>query len=79
MTDYTQERAALTATRVRLDEVFAAPGSREPMYRALCAVLSRLSDQLETYEDWSGVLDGADVMVLAELTTIQELILKELG
>lgn len=80
MADYTQERAALTATRERLDK-FAEPGvTREPMYRALCAVLDRLSTQMRTYEEWtSGGLDIGDDMVLAELTAIQGVILKELG
>lgn len=79
MADYTQERAALTATRVRLDEVFAAPGSREPMYRALCNVLSHLSDELETYEDWNGGVEPGDDMVLGQLEKIQKTILEELG
>lgn len=79
MSDYTEERAALTAARLRLDEVFAAPGSREPMHRTLCAVLSKLSDELETYEDWSGGLEPGDVMVLRLLEQMQELIATELG
>jgi hypothetical protein len=78
MADYTEERKALTDARLRLDEVFAAPGSREPMYRTLCNVLSKLSDELETYEDWDGGLEPGDVMVLRLLEQIQELITKEL-
>jgi hypothetical protein len=78
MSDYSEEREALTTARLRLDEVLAAPGSREPMYRTLCAVLSELSDQLETYEDWSGGLEPGDVMVLSLLTKVQALITKEL-
>jgi hypothetical protein len=78
MADYTEEREALTATRLKLEAVFAAPGSREPMYRTLCAVLSELSDQLETYEDWSSGLEPGDVMVLSLLTKVQALIAKEL-
>jgi hypothetical protein len=77
--DYTQERAALTSIRVRLDEVFAAPGSREPMYRALAAVLSHLSDELETYEDWNSAVEPGDDMVLGQLEKIQKAIKEELG
>ena len=79
MADYTGERAAMTAARVRLDEVFAAPGSREPMYRALCNVLSHLSDELETYEDWNGGLEPGDDMVLGQLEKVLKVITEELG
>jgi hypothetical protein len=78
MADYTEERKALTNARLRLDEVFAAPGSREPMHRTLCNVLSVLSDELETYEDWTGGLEPGDVMVLGLLEKIQKTITEDL-
>lgn len=69
----------MTAARLRLDEVFAAPGSREPMHRTLCNVLSVLSDELETYEDYSGAMDLGDYMVLSLLEKIQKTITEDLG
>jgi hypothetical protein len=79
MADYSEERQALTDARLRLDEVFAAPGSREPMHRTLCNVLSVLSDELETYEDWNGPIEPGDSMVLGLLEKIQKKITEELG
>lgn len=79
MTDYTEEREALKDARRRLDEVLAEPGSRERMYLLLCDVLAHLSNKLESYENYDGPMDNTDVMVLATLEDVQNVITKGLG